>query len=96
MKLSTKTKIIKLAVKVFIVIICITAIVGVSNIASTIFTNELAMTQMEADNMTWAMYQSYLNVIIPIAQTVFGFVIAVTSFFIGKDIYNIIKGEITK
>ena len=96
MKLSTKTKIIKLAVKVLIVIICFIAIVGVSNIASTIFTNDLAMTQMEADNMTWAMYQGYLNVIIPIAQTVFGFVIAVTSFFIGKDIYNIIKGEITK
>ena len=96
MKLSTKTKIIKLAVKVFIVIICFIAIVGVSNIASTIFTNELAMTQMEADNMTWAMYQGYLNVIIPIAQTVFGFVIVITSFFIGKDIYNIIKGEITK
>lgn len=94
MKLSTK--IIKLAVKVLIVIICFIAIVGVSNIASTIFTNDLAMTQMEADNMTWAMYQGYLNVIIPIAQTVFGFVIAITSFFIGKDIYNIIKGEITK
>ena len=52
MKLSTK--IIKLAVKVLIVIICIIAIVGVSNIASTIFTIDLAMTQMEADNMTWA------------------------------------------
>lgn len=94
MKLSTK--IIKLAVKVLIVIICITAIVGVSNIASTIFTNDLAMSQMESDNMTWAMYQSYLNVIIPIAQMVFGFIAGIISFFIGKDIYNIIKGEFTK
>ena len=51
------------------------------------------MTQMESSNEAYLMYQTYLNVIIPIVQYIGGFITAIVLFFVGKDIYFLIKGE---
>ena len=89
-EIKTKTKSIRLIIKVIFFIICLTVPIVFGTIQDTIITNEVAMLQMEHSVESFVIPQSYY-VLRTIISNIFGIVSVATAGFIVKDIISIIK-----
>ncbi len=89
-----KVKIIKLLAKIIILFVLIFLAINIGETTNVIFTNEMAMLQMEHSAESFVVPQTYHTITI-VVKCLCAFFADVIAFFIGKDIYKLIKEIMT-
>lgn len=89
-----RVKIIKLLAKIIILFVLLFLAINIGETTNVIFTNEMAMLQMEHSAESFVIPQTYHTIMI-IVKYLCSFFAGVITFFIGKDIYKLIKEIMT-
>ena len=87
-------KIVKLLAKIIIFFVLLFLAINIGETTNVIFTNEMAMLQMEHSAESFVVPQTYHTIVMVIKYLCYFFA-GITTFFIGKDIYKLIKEIIT-